>query len=135
MRGSRTLNIPLPISCRTLECLTRSVAINALSDRPSVTLALRAGAARKRTARTERFMRWAILFTGSYPARFNNHSSAAGVHGTETGRRVAVASPDFLALPRRRPSCAASSRESSANLGCAASSHHASNLAQAQAPC
>ena len=110
MRGSRTLNIPLPISCRTLECLTRSVAINALSDHPSVTLALRPSATiRKWTARTERFMRWAILLTGSYPARFNNHSSSAGVHGTETGRRVAAASPDFLALPRRRPSSAASS--------------------------
>src|SRR5271157_2017377 len=95
IRGSRTLNTPLPMSRRTLECLTRSVAISVRSDHPSVTLALMPRAAiRKRTARIERPMRWAILLTGSYPARFNNLSSSTGVHGLEAGRRAATASPD-----------------------------------------
>src|SRR5271165_6779939 len=48
----------------------------------------------------------AILLTGSYPARFNNLSSSAGVHSLRNGRRAA-ASPDFFALAGWRSSKAA----------------------------
>src|SRR5664279_1358814 len=108
MRGSRTFNRPLPMKYLSREGRTRNIFHSARSDHASVTLALIPSAAiRKRTARTERSRRWAILLTGSYPARFNNLSPSAGVHGLQAGRRAAAASSDAVALAGWRSSRAA----------------------------
>src|SRR5271157_1704757 len=86
MRGSRTFSMPIPMSRRSLGRLTRRVACRVLSDHPSVTFPLIPSApSRQRTARSERPSRRAIFFTGSYPAKFNNLASCAGVHSMKGG--------------------------------------------------
>jgi len=64
--GSRTRSMPLATSCRNRVRLILSNFRNARWDQSSVTLALMPSApSRKRTARSERFRRSAILSTGS----------------------------------------------------------------------
>jgi hypothetical protein len=83
-RGSRTLNIPVPIRYRSLAGLTRNNFRSARCDHPSLTFALMPSApSRKRTARTDRPRRCAILDTGSYPAQFNKRSSSAEIQGRD----------------------------------------------------
>jgi folate-binding Fe-S cluster repair protein YgfZ len=66
MRASRTRNMPLATRYRSLARLTRSNFRNPRCDHPSLTRALIPSApSRKRTARTERPRRSAILVTGS----------------------------------------------------------------------
>src|SRR5258708_16590045 len=91
-RGSRTLSMPLPMKCLSLAGLTRSNFRNARCDQPSETLALMPSAPRrKRTARTERPRRCAILLTGSYPPQSNNRASPAAVQGREAGPELRLA--------------------------------------------
>src|SRR6266542_2445787 len=60
-------------SALSLAGLTRNNFCSARCDQPSLTFALMPSAPRrKRTARTERPRRCAILFTGSYPAQSNS---------------------------------------------------------------
>jgi hypothetical protein len=68
IRGSRTRSVPLAINCRNRVRLILSNFRKARWDHPSLTLALIPSApSRKRTARSERPRRSAILSTGSYP--------------------------------------------------------------------
>ena len=91
-RGSRTLNMPLPMKCLSLAGLTRNNFRNARWDHPSETFALMPSAPRrKRTARTDRLRRCAILLTGSYPAQSNNRASSSAVQGREAGRELRLA--------------------------------------------
>src|SRR5581483_288210 len=97
MRASRTLNMPLPINCLSRVGLTRSNFRNARKDHPSVTLALMPSAHnRKRTARTERLRRWAILSTGSYPAQLKSFSSSVELQVRAFCRGMEASLSDFV---------------------------------------
>jgi hypothetical protein len=109
IRASRTLSRPFAMRYLSREVRMRSIFRSALGDQPSVTLALIPSApSRNRTARTERPSRCAILQTGSYPARFNNLSSSAGVHSVPVERPMGPDVDDFFVPPGCRFSRAAS---------------------------
>src|SRR6266498_4634441 len=92
IRGSRTLIMPLPTKYLSLAGLTRNNFCSARCDHPSLTFALMPSApSRKRTARTERPRRCAILLTGSYPAQSNSRASSSALQGRGAGREMRLA--------------------------------------------
>jgi len=93
MRESRTRRMPPPMRDRKREGLTCSIFRSARRDHPSVTLALMPRAPnRKRTARSDRSSRCAILLTGWYPANSTSLASSASVHGLDDRLRAEVSS-------------------------------------------